>query len=169
MHEAALGAASRWAPYFASLPRPRERLPMFWREDEEALLRGTELEGAPGEDRGATADDYFESVAPLLARHPAVFVRRGGGGGKAAAGASRRRRNGGGGGRESSGSGGSGSEEDEDNGGDAGGSDDPYSLAAFRAAASWVASRAFHVDSRHGALTTLMMMMLMMLMLMMCW
>ncbi|KAF8061932.1 davT [Scenedesmus sp. PABB004] len=72
MHEASLGAESKWAGYLASLP-PREYLPLFWAPDELALLQGTALEGAADEDRRDTADDYDTHVAPLLVRHPHAF------------------------------------------------------------------------------------------------
>eukprot|EP00879_Flechtneria_rotunda_P025114 GHRR01026673.1.p1 GENE.GHRR01026673.1~~GHRR01026673.1.p1 ORF type:complete len:166 (+),score=26.70 GHRR01026673.1:2253-2750(+) len=53
MYEASLGAASRWAGYFASLPS-REYLPMFWTDEELSLLAGTALEGKSQEDRCVT-------------------------------------------------------------------------------------------------------------------
>ena len=44
MHERALGERSRWAGYFAVLPRRGERgLPMFWSEEQRRRLRGTDL------------------------------------------------------------------------------------------------------------------------------
>jgi SET domain-containing protein 6 len=50
MYERAMGAKSKWHGYLSSLP-PREYVPLFWSDDELALLEGTELEGRAVEDR----------------------------------------------------------------------------------------------------------------------
>ena len=59
MHERRLGDASRWAGYFAVLPKRGERtLPMFWSESELRHLRGTDLLIHVREDASAMADDF---------------------------------------------------------------------------------------------------------------
>jgi SET domain-containing protein 6 len=63
MHERALGERSRWAGYFAVLPRRGERgLPMFWSEEQRRRLRGTDLLPHVLEDDRALAEDFEEHV-----------------------------------------------------------------------------------------------------------
>lgn len=73
MYERALGPASRWAPYIASLPPGGEYLPMFWSESERGLLAGTEAAGRGEHDAAMTEADYAENVAPLFTAYPALF------------------------------------------------------------------------------------------------
>ena len=75
MHERRLGDASRWAGYFAVLPKRGERtLPMFWSESELRHLRGTDLLIHVREDASAMADDFREHVEEsLCVNHPKTF------------------------------------------------------------------------------------------------
>ena len=75
MHERRLGDASRWAGYFAVLPKRGERtLPMFWSESELRRLRGTDLLTHVREDASAMADDFREHVEEgLCVNHPKTF------------------------------------------------------------------------------------------------
>ena len=78
MHERRLGDASRWAGYFAVLPKRGERtLPMFWSESELRHLRGTDLLIHVREDASAMADDFREHVEEsLCVNHPKTFPGR---------------------------------------------------------------------------------------------
>ena len=75
MHERALGERSRWAGYFAVLPRRGERgLPMFWSEEQRRRLRGTDLLPHVLEDDRALAEDFEEHVERgLCVNHPDAF------------------------------------------------------------------------------------------------
>lgn len=64
--------AAPWLPrhgYLALLP-PREYVPALWSEAELALLAGTELQARVPADRAAMAEDWSESIAPLLDKYP---------------------------------------------------------------------------------------------------
>ncbi|KAG1672800.1 hypothetical protein FOA52_002788 [Chlamydomonas sp. UWO 241] len=99
MYERAMGAKSKWHGYLSSLP-PREYVPLFWSDEELALLEGTELEGRALEDREVTEEDFDDNVAHLAQKY--------------------------------------------------GLPKSSWRLHDFHVAASWVASRAFYVDSYHG-------------------
>jgi N-lysine methyltransferase SETD6 len=73
MHEASLGADSKWAGYFASMPQ-REYLPVFWTKEELKALQGTELENSIPEDLENVEDDYNTHVVPLLSTYSGRFI-----------------------------------------------------------------------------------------------
>ena len=54
LYEMSIGEKSKWHGYFLSMPS-REYLPIFWNDDELALLKGTELEERAVADRYTTA------------------------------------------------------------------------------------------------------------------
>jgi SET domain-containing protein 6 len=67
-HEAALGAGSRWHPYFRAMP-PRESIPLFWGAAAAAALAGTDLEGHAAGLASDLEEDYRLHVVPLLRRY----------------------------------------------------------------------------------------------------
>ncbi|KAJ3413539.1 hypothetical protein HDV05_007840 [Chytridiales sp. JEL 0842] len=72
MFELHQGKVSPWAPYLESIPY-RELIPIFWTEDQQALLEGTELEDEVVEFKAALVDDFTSLVAPLIVDHPDYF------------------------------------------------------------------------------------------------
>lgn len=71
MYEVSIGARSKWHAYLQSLPS-REYLPLFWQEEELALLQGTELAGKADADRTLTQEDWETNILPLVhdAKYP---------------------------------------------------------------------------------------------------
>ncbi|KAI9230137.1 MAG: hypothetical protein DHS80DRAFT_29083 [Piptocephalis tieghemiana] len=72
MFEKSRGESSPWAGYFQSLP-PKTHLPVFWTEEERALLQGTELETAVRTDEAHIQEDYTTVVQPLIQAYPSTF------------------------------------------------------------------------------------------------
>jgi hypothetical protein len=64
MYEIAQGEDSPWYGYLQSLPF-KEDLPVFWSEDEQDYLKGTEMEGALKNDM-AGAFDLIVAVKYVL-------------------------------------------------------------------------------------------------------
>ena len=75
MHELWLGEKSRWAGYFAILPKGGERtLPMFWPDDLLAELEGTDLLMHVEDDKKNMREDFTEHVLEgLVRRFPETF------------------------------------------------------------------------------------------------
>ena len=69
MYELARGAQSPWHGYLRTLPE-MEPLPIFWSSEDVELLAGTEMEEMLDTDLALMRQDYDESVAPILKRHP---------------------------------------------------------------------------------------------------
>ena len=69
MYELAQGAESPWHGYLRTLPE-MEPLPIFWSAQDVELLAGTEMEEMLETDLALMRQDYDESIAPILKRHP---------------------------------------------------------------------------------------------------
>ena len=69
MYELARGPESPWHGYLRTLPE-MEPLPIFWSSEDVELLAGTEMEDMLDTDLALMRQDYDESVAPILKRHP---------------------------------------------------------------------------------------------------
>ncbi|KAK9815861.1 hypothetical protein WJX72_010928 [[Myrmecia] bisecta] len=59
---------SPWAGYLQSLPR-REYLPIFWTDEELALMQGTGVAEKARADRELTQEDFESGILPVLQRH----------------------------------------------------------------------------------------------------
>jgi len=71
MYEWVQGEASPWFGYLAVLP-PRENIPLFWTQDQQSLLGGTDLEAALDRSRKHLQEDY-KTIKKLCRAHPTVF------------------------------------------------------------------------------------------------
>ena len=145
MYERARGEASAWWPYFRRLPRDHEPIPLMWSDDDKKHLAGTDVASRLKSDAPALREDHariMDACRAHAARLPAFFPD-----GIAPESVLR---------DESS----RGEGDEKTNDADDAESltdaprleveDGPFGFRAFLAAASLVASRAFHVDDAHG-------------------
>lgn len=71
--EKGIGLASKWAGYFDSI-QEKEYLPIFWTDEELALLQGTEIDpSGVGSDIQDIMHDYTHHAVPLMQRHRDIF------------------------------------------------------------------------------------------------
>ncbi|KAI8880388.1 SET domain-containing protein [Backusella circina FSU 941] len=75
LYELAIGEDSPWYPYLQTLPEEGEDLPLFWEDEEQELLAGTEVYKSTRNDMNDLIDDYEEIIEPILEEHPYIFVR----------------------------------------------------------------------------------------------
>ncbi|GAB5588596.1 hypothetical protein Unana1_03496 [Umbelopsis nana] len=75
MYETAQAEDSPWYGYLKALP-VMEDLPVFWTEDEQSLLKGTEMEDAVKNDMQDLRDDYEKILLPLFEKYNYIFPKQ---------------------------------------------------------------------------------------------
>jgi hypothetical protein len=74
MFEKAQGTKSPWFPFLQTIDRAdTTQLPRFWSPDEQALLKGTEVDALGGLDVEEVKAMYEEIIAPFMAKYDSFF------------------------------------------------------------------------------------------------